>query len=226
MDILTRVNQKCTTFPFPTMSKCHHPKMNPKHRTTMNKWTTTYSGMITTLKSKNASGLCKNSEFAFYVIYVIYDIYVMLFYSHLQDICIANCFRTGFWAPGFSRARTQTGLGIWRGRRASGNFSWGQGSTCLFSESTCSQIIRWQCPSPSYFKPFDSFLLIRTGSSACRATSSWTQSHFIRTHTLVQRMRMKMLTSQKTYVRKVWVLNSKSRTQFVGVGLKTPLTEM
>ena len=37
----------------------------------MRKWTTTYLGMITTLKSKNASGLCKISEFAFYVIYVI-----------------------------------------------------------------------------------------------------------------------------------------------------------
>lgn len=55
-----------------------------------------------------------------------------------------------------------------------------------------------------YFKTplTHSFILIRTGSSGCRATSSLTRSHFILTHTLVQKMRMKMLTSLKIYVRK------------------------
>lgn len=37
----------------------------------MKKWMMTFLGMTTTLKSKNASGLCINSELAFYVIYVI-----------------------------------------------------------------------------------------------------------------------------------------------------------
>ena len=36
----------------------------------MKKWRTTFSGMITTLKSKNISGLCQISELAFIVIYV------------------------------------------------------------------------------------------------------------------------------------------------------------
>jgi len=66
----------------------------------------------------------------------------------------------------------------------------------------------------------------RTGSSGCRTTSSWTLNHFILIRTLDQKMKMKRPLSLKTFARKVWVSNSKLRTQFVGVGPRTLLIEM
>ena len=70
--------------------------------------------------------------------FLCYLCYIISLIPRFQNTCIANCFRAGFWAPAFSRTWAQTGLRIWRGRRASGNFSWSQGSTCHFSESPCS----------------------------------------------------------------------------------------
>ena len=162
MDTRTRVIQKCNTTPFPTMSKWQHPKMNPKHWTTMKKWTMTFLGMITTLKSTNASGLCKELGIVIF----------MLFYLISRTSA----------SPSASGPDSEHLPSPERERRQALEYEEEDAPPEISVEVKEAHVSFPNLPVPKssdgnvrprlIINPFDSFLLIRTGSSGSRATSS------------------------------------------------------